>query len=100
MFFKCCSFAEAVVSKFLLKMTETADSEEIIVKWLMDYAFFNAWSEFSSNHTVENAVDRDLIQGMSHFLFTREPMCIFTYVQIGQILKVRFCIELFKMRYS
>ena len=31
---------------------------------------------------------------------TREHLCIFTYVQIEQISKVRFCIELFKIQYS
>ena len=31
---------------------------------------------------------------------TREPMCIFTYVQMRQIFKFRFCIEIFEIRYS
>ena len=32
--------------------------------------------------------------------FTREPMYVFTYVQMRQILKRIFCIKLFEIRYS
>ena len=32
-------------------------------------------------------------------LITRGAMCIFTYVQIGIILKIRFCIKLFEIQY-
>ena len=35
----------------------------------------------------------------TRLLTTREALCIFTYVQICIILKIRFCIGLFEIRY-